>query len=135
MLFYLQATCERILRRQFEDPLSEPIVEANALKFPAIHQVLNGTAPPVDGRRLRALLQSDFGALTYLLRHAANQGGRLTPTERLLALYFRALSRIAILGGRSVLLKMTAVLEYFANVLGERAKSARFAHATCSSAF
>jgi hypothetical protein len=134
LLFYLQSTCERILQRSFEDPLPEPIVEANALQYPLVRKGLTAPGLEADCWLARARLESDCRALTHLLKHAANERGSLSSTERLLALYFRALSSIAGIGGRPVLLKMTAVLEYFANVLGERAKSARFAHATGSAA-
>jgi hypothetical protein len=125
-IFYLQATCERILGRPFEDPLPGPIVEANALEFPSIRAGLMEPNAAIESVRLRAALESDFLALTYLLKHAANQAGRLSSAERLLTLYFRALSALVNLGQKPVLLRMVAVLEYFANVLGERAKCARF---------
>jgi len=125
-LFYLQAACERVLLREFADPLSEPIIEANALTFPSIRKVLEESGAPVECSGLRASLKADCTALVYLLRHAANRSGRLSSSERLLTLYFRALSAVANVAQKPALLKMIAVLEYFANVLGERAKSARF---------
>ncbi len=138
LLFYLQAVCEKILRKPFEDPLPDPIVDANRLEFPFIRRALEEYDAPVDYARFRVQLKCDYLALIYLLRHAANQERRLSGDERTLAVYFRALSgALAIwhflgLGERKLLLRMTTVLEYFANVLGERIKRVRFGHLTAS---
>ncbi|HUI43825.1 MAG TPA: hypothetical protein VL523_17835 [Terriglobia bacterium] len=137
-LFYLQATCERILRLPFEDPLPEPIVDANRLEFPFVRTALREFDTPVDYPRFRVQLKCDYLALVYLLRNAANKKGRLSHNERLLALYFRALSGVLAASHRSgfaeklILLKMTEVLLYFANVLGERIKRVRFGQLTAS---
>lgn len=138
ILFYLQAACERILRRHFEDPLPDPIVDANRLEFPYVRQTLEEFDAPVDYARFSMHLKCDYLALIYLLKNAANEERRLSVSERALAIYFRALSvtlaalHLVKLGERTVLLKMTAVLEYFANVLGERIKRVRFGHHTAS---
>src|SRR5215469_5774931 len=127
-LFYLQAVCEQILRRRFEDPLPDPIVDANRLEFPFVRKALEEFEAPVDYLRFRVQLKCDYLALTYLLRNAANQHHRLSGSERLLTAYFGALSGLLtvvhFLGmvEKPIFLKMTAVLEYFANVLGERIK-------------
>ncbi len=137
-LFYLQAACEQILRRRFEDPLPDPIVEANRLEFPFVRKALEEYDAPVDYMRFRVQLKCDYLALTYLLRNAANQRHRLSRSERLLAAYLGALSGLLtvlhLLGmvEKPVFLKMTAVLEYFANVLGERIKQVRFGNLTAS---
>ena len=39
-LFYLQQTCERILRREFEREFFHPVVNANRLEFPFIRKAL-----------------------------------------------------------------------------------------------
>lgn len=137
-LFYLQAVCEEILRHQFKDPLPDPIVDANRLEFPFVRRALEEFEAPVDYARFRVQLKCDYLALVYLLRNAANQRHRLSRHERLLAAYFGALSSALTLahwlrmGEKPVLLKMTAVLEYFANVLGERIKQVRFGNLTAS---
>jgi hypothetical protein len=138
ILFYLQATCEKILRRQFEDPLPDPIVDANRLEFPYVRQTLEEFDAPVDYPRFSMHLKCDYLALIYLLKNAANENRKLAGSERALALYFRVLCgalaalHLVKFGERAVLLKMTAVLEYFANVLGERIKRVRFGHHTAS---
>jgi len=137
-LFYLQAACEKILQQQFEDPLPDPIVEANRLEFPYVRKTLEEFDAPLDYPRFSMHLKCDYLALVYLLKNAANQNRRLTGSERLLVIYFRTLSgalaalHLLNFGERAVLLKMTAVLEYFANVLGERIKRVRFGHLTAS---
>lgn len=138
LLFYLQAACEKILRKPFEEPLPDPIVDANRLEFPFIRRALEEYEAPIDYARFRVQLKCDYLALLYLLRNAANQRRRLSGDERTLAVYFRALSGLLAiwhmlgLGERPLLLKMTSVLEYFANVLGERIKRVRFGHLTAS---
>jgi hypothetical protein len=138
LLFYLQAACEQILRRRFEDPLPEPIVDANRLEFPFVRKALEEFEAPVDYSRFRVQLKCDYLALTYLLRNAANEHHRLSRSEWMLAAYFGALSGLLavvhLLGmvEKPIFLKMIAVLEYFANVLGERIKQVRFGNLTAS---
>jgi hypothetical protein len=138
LLSYLQATCERILRREFKDPLPDPIVDANRLEFPYVRQTLEEFDAPLDYPRFSMHLKCDYLALIYLLKNAANQKRRLSRSERALAIYFWVLSgTLAVLhlmkfGERAVLLKMTAVLEYFANVLGDRIKRLPFGRETAS---
>lgn len=137
-LFYLQATCERILQQRFEDPLPDPIIDANRLEFPYVRKTLEEFDAPLDYPRFSMHLKCDYLALVYLLKNAANDRRRLSGSERMLAMYFRALSgalmafHLLNFGERAVLLKMTAVLEYFANVLGERIKRVRFGQMTAS---
>lgn len=139
LLFYLQAACERILWRPFKDPLPEPIVQANRLEFPAIRRALEGhNAAAAEYPLFRVQLKREYLALVYLLRNAANQHRRLSSDERALAIYFRALAGLLAVGQLAglaelpLLLKMTSVLEYFANVLGERVKRVRFGQLTTS---
>lgn len=89
---YLQISCERILRQPFEDPLPDPMVDANRLEFPLVRRALEEHYAPADYLRFRVLLECDFLALIYLLRNAANQRHRLSGSEWMLAIYFRALS-------------------------------------------
>jgi hypothetical protein len=118
--------------------LPDPIIDANRLEFPFIRRALEEYEAPVDYARFRVQLKCDYLVLIYLLRNAANQRRRLSGDERTLAVYFRALSGLLAiwhllgLGERPLLLKMTSVLEYFANVLGERIKRVRFGHLTAS---
>src|SRR5260370_30258530 len=90
--FYLQHTCQRIVRREFEEEYSRPIVKANRLAFCSIREALEQLGQPAEYSRFRTALQCDFLMLTYMLKHAANVSERYTPEERLLMLYFRLAS-------------------------------------------
>jgi hypothetical protein len=132
--FHLQATCERILRRQFDREYFLAIVKANRLEFPALRRMLEEPNAPVDYPGLRMTLQRDFRALTYLLKNAVNLNQRYSHEERLLMLYFRLLLASLItrhwLRAREepAILKLTAILQYFANVVGQRVNTVRFAN-------
>ena len=133
LFFYLQAACERIFQRPFEEPLARPIIEANNLTFPDIRLALAACNSPVTSARSQAQLKRDFVALTCLLRNAGTGRRSLSGPERTGVVYFRLLSGLltvcCLLGmkGRSLQLKMTTVLEFFANVLGERTRRVCFA--------
>jgi hypothetical protein len=77
-------------------------------------------------------------ALTYLLKNAANINQRYSFEERLLILYFRLVFASMImrhwlkLRETPAVLKLTAILKYFANVVGERVNTVRFGNLTAS---
>jgi hypothetical protein len=79
-------------------------------------------------------LENDFLALTYLLKNAVNVDQRYSREERLLMLYFRLVFASLItrhwlrVHEKSAILKLTAILQYFANVVGQRVSNARFAN-------
>jgi len=131
-LFYLQATCQRILRRQFDQEYFRSIVNANRLEFPSIRKALEEYDGPTDYARFRMTLKCDFLALTYLLKNAGNADRRYTRDERLLMLYFRAVYLLMVarhglrLRERNAIVNLTAILEYFANVVGQRVNLVRF---------
>jgi hypothetical protein len=136
--FYLQAACQRILRRQFAQEFFQSIVTANRLEFPSVRKALEDFGAPVDYPRLMLTLKCDFLALTYLLKNAANVNQRYSYEERLLIVYFKLVlvSLVARhwlkLRETSAALKLTAILEYFANVVGERVDTVRFGNLTAS---
>ena len=70
--FYMQATCQRILRQQFEREYFLAIVNASGLEFPAVRRTLGELDAPLGYPRLRMMLKCDFLALTYLLKNAVN---------------------------------------------------------------
>jgi hypothetical protein len=92
----------------------------------------------VEYPRLTLTLKCDFLALTYLLKNAANVNQRYNYEERLLICYFKLV--FASLFTRHLLklregpatLKLTSILEYFANVVGERVNTVRFGNLTAS---
>jgi hypothetical protein len=134
--FYLQATCQRILRQQFDREYFLAIVHANSLEFPAVRRRLGEFNAPVDYPRLRMMLKCDFLTLSYLLKNAVNVNQRYSREERLLMFYFHLVFASLIirhwLRGREkpAILKLTAILQYFANVLGQRVNTVRFANLT-----
>ncbi len=138
LFFYLQATCQRILRRQFDQEYFHSIVNANRLEFLAVRKALKEFDVPVDYARLRMMLKCDFLALAYLLKNAANVDQRYSREDRLLMLYFRLvfLSLIARhllrLQVRPAVLSLTTILQYFANVIGQRVNTVRFGNLTAS---
>jgi hypothetical protein len=136
--FHLQATCQRILRRQFDREYFLAIVKANRLEFPAVRRRLEENNAPVDYPRLRMMLKCDFRALTYLLKNAVNLNQRYSREERLLMLYFRLILASLItrhwlrVREEPAILKLTAILQYFANVVGQRVNTVRFANLTAT---
>ena len=131
-LFYVHAICQRILRREFDKDYFLAIVNANRLEFPAVRRAAESWEAPVDYAQVRLTLKCDYLALTYLLRHAVNVKRRYTRQEWLLAVYFRAILLLLGLchklglGERSAILNLVAILQYFANVIGQRVNALRF---------
>jgi hypothetical protein len=136
--FYFQVTCQKILRRQFDREYFQSIVNANRLEFPSLRKSLEEFGAPVDYPRLRMMLKCDFLALTYLLKNAANVNQRYSNEERLLILYFRwqflslAVRRLLKVGEKKAVLRLTSVLQYFANVVGQRVNTVRFGNLTAA---
>lgn len=136
--FYLQGTCQKILRRKFAQAFWQSIATANGLEFPSVRQSLESSGAPMQYPRLMTALQCDFQALTYLAKNAANVSQRHSSEERFLILYFKwsSISLVARhwlkLREQPAALKMTAILQYFANVVGERVDTVRFGNLTAS---
>jgi hypothetical protein len=136
--FYLQALCQKILRRQFTQAFSQSIVNANRLEFPSVRKAIEDLGSPIEYPRLTLTLKCDFLALTYLLKNAANVNQRYNYEERLLIVYFKVVFASLVarhwlkLREASPALKLTAILEYFANVVGERVNTVRFGNLTAS---
>jgi hypothetical protein len=132
LFFYLQAACQRVLGTKFEQEYFRSIVSANRLEFPSLRKEFENNGHGVDYGRLRMTLKCDFLALTYLLKNAANVNQRYSRDESLLMLYFRALflavaaRRIFRLSEKKDVITLTAILEYFANVVGRRVNQVRF---------
>jgi hypothetical protein len=118
LVFYLEAICQRILRRRFGDELFHSVVDAR-LEFPFVRKALEEFDVPLDYKRFRMQLKCDFLALTYLLKTKQ----RFSNEERLLLGYFRAVFFVLWirhklgLSERDTVLTLTSILEYFANAL------------------
>jgi hypothetical protein len=136
--FYLQVLCQKILRRQFAQAFSQSIVNANRLEFPSVRKAIEDLGSPMEYPRLTLTLKCDFLALTYLLKNAANVNQRYSNEERLLIVYFKVVFASLVarhwlkLRETSTTLKLTTILEYFANVVGERVNTVRYGNLTAS---
>jgi hypothetical protein len=136
--FYFQVVCQKILRRQFAQQFSQVISNANGFEFPAVRKAIEGFGVPVEYPRLMMALRCDFLALTYLAKNAVNVNQGHTYEERFIIFYFKLvfLSLVTrhwlMLREKPAALKLTAILEYFANVVGERMNTVRFANMTPS---
>ena len=120
-LMYLQSACENILRREFDPVRLRLTVNAWRLEFQFVQKEIEDVEGQVDYRWVRTALKCDYLTVTYLLKNAgtANYSRR----ERILMLYFRALSLMVSvqhslkLDEKRTILKLTGILNYFANVL------------------
>jgi hypothetical protein len=136
--FYFQVTCQKIFLRQFDREYFQFVVNANRLEFLSLRKALEEFGAPVDYPWLRMKLKCDFLALTYLLKNAANVNQRYSSQERLLILYFRwqllllAVRRLLKVGEKKAILQLTSVLQYFANVVGQRVNTAGFGNLTAA---
>ncbi len=81
-------------------------------------------------------LRCDFLALTYLLKNVENSKRRYSNEERLLIAYFYtqsvslAVRRLLNLSDNKVVLRLTSVLQYFANVVGQRVDAVKLGSVT-----
>ena len=136
--FFLQVASQRILCRQFDREYFQSIANVNRFEFPSLRDSLEKVGAPLDYSRLRMMLKCDFLALTYLLKNAANVNQRYSREERLLILYFRwqflslAVRHFLKVGENKAILKLTSVLQYFGNVLGQRVNAAKLGNLTAS---
>lgn len=130
--YYWQVTVQKILRRSFKQAYFQALAAAHLLEFPALREAFQQPGAAVDYSRLRLNLKCDYTALIYLLKNASNFQQRFTREERVLMVYFRlALAALSVrhwlrLGEKPAIMTLTAVLQYFANVVGARMDSLRF---------
>jgi hypothetical protein len=132
VFFYFQATCQRILRRQFDQEYFRSIANVIRLEFPSLRVALEESCGSFDYALLPKALKCDFLALTHLLRNTADVKPGYSKEQRLLMLYFRvqflslAVRRCLRVGERKAALRLTSVLQYFANVIGQRMNEVGF---------
>lgn len=118
--------CQKLMGRRIPHQFSRAIVKANVLEFPSVLKALDESGVPRDYRRLTLVLKCDFLALTYLLRNSPESNQSYSYEERLLIIYFKLVS--VSLGLRHWLrlpekpafLRLADILQYFADVVGER---------------
>ncbi|MCL5670994.1 MAG: hypothetical protein M1423_06840 [Acidobacteria bacterium] len=123
--FYIQAICERALRREFSHPYFQDIINAIQLEFPSLRDDLAANVS-LDHSEMHLALKCDFITLEYLLKNSDRTRRRFSRHEKVLMLYFRFLLfclpiRHAFkLRERDAVLHLTTILQYFANLTGER---------------
>src|SRR5574337_1091829 len=131
-LFYVQAICEKALRREFSQAYFKQIIEAFRLEYPHLRDSV-ASKSPLDYAQARFALKCDFVTLEYLLKNGDPSRRGLARAERLLGLYFRlVLFSLAIRHAfkfreREAVLRLSSSLQYFANSLGERVVVTSFA--------
>ncbi len=108
VFFYFQSTCQRILGRQFDQEYFQSIANVIRLEFPSLRKSLAGFGAPVD------------------LRNTADVKPGYSKEQWLLILYCRvqffslAVRRLLRVGEKKAASRLTSVLQYFANVIGQR---------------
>lgn len=123
--FYMQTLCEKILRREFSRPYFREVLNVIDLEFPRVRQSLS-THAPGEYSEVRLALKCDFVALTYLVKNGNPNRRRFSCQEMFLIAYFRVLLfwlplRYAFhFRERESIVKLTVILQYFANLTGER---------------
>ena len=136
VFFYFQATCQRILRRQFDQEYFRSIVNVIRLEFPSLREALEEPRASLDYSLLPKALKCDFLALTHLLRDTADMKPGYSKEQRLLMVYFRvqflslAVRHSLRVGERKAALRLTSILQYFANVIGQRMNEVEFGSST-----
>jgi hypothetical protein len=134
--FCFQVTCQKILRRQFDQEYFRSVANVIRLEFPSLRKSLEEFGTLVDYSRLPGTLKRDFLALTHLLKNVPNANQRYSKEEWLLIVYFcwqflsLAVRRLLKVGEKRAALRLTSVLQYFANEVGQRANSGRFGNLT-----
>jgi hypothetical protein len=129
-LFYIQTTCQNILRREFDPARLRSVVSSFRLEFLFVRKEVEQSDAPVDYRWARMALNCDYMALTYLLKNASQNS--YSGRERLLTLYFKTLSlfvflaHVLKLNEKRAMFKQTAILNYFASTLGEQVGELKF---------
>jgi len=123
-LFYFQATCQTILRREFDREYFRSIVSANGLEFPSLRKALQDSSQSVDFDRIREGLSCDFLTLTYLLKRDVRADGSYLWDVRLLVLYFHVVYLLMLarhvlrLGENSAVMNLTSILQHLSNLAG-----------------
>lgn len=128
-IFYIQTLCEKVLRREFSRAYFQDILNTIDLEFPRLRQAILNNAD-VSYPQIQLLLRSDYLTLTYLMKKGNPERGHFSWHERLVIGYFRVLLLVLPIRyafhyqERQAVIKLTCILHYFANLVGERLISA-----------
>jgi hypothetical protein len=127
--FYVQTLCEKILRREFNRAYFQDVLNALDLEFPRLRKAILENAGVSRGQ-VQLALKSDYLTLTYLMKNGNPKRSSFSGHDKLLITYFRVLLLILPIhyafhfGERQAVVKLTAILYHFANLVGERVLSA-----------
>lgn len=123
--FYLQTLCEKVLRREFSRPFYQDVLKAFDLEYLRVCQALSVNTP-MDYSDLRRALKSAMVALKFLGKKANPKQGHSSLQERVSLGYFQLLLHwlpirhaFHVRETQSVI-KLTLILHYLANLVGER---------------
>jgi|SRR5579875_2267815 len=124
-IFYIQTLCQQVLRREFSRAYFQDVLNAIDLEFPRLRQAMEANAS-VTYAQIRLALKMDYFTLSYLLKKANPSERRLTWQERLIISYFRL--QFLLLPVRYAfhfrekqsVIRLAAILNYFANLVGEK---------------
>lgn len=130
--FYIQASCEKVLRREFSRAYFKDIIRSLGLEYAKVRDSVGKNGSP-NYAQMRLALKCDFFSLKYLLTDNGPSRRRLTRGERLLDLYFHfLLFSLPILHAlnlkeREAVLRLASILQFFANSAGEKLSINSFA--------
>jgi hypothetical protein len=127
-IFYVQTLCEKVLSREFNRAYFHDVINSIEMEFPRLGQALS-TGAPVSYSQIQLALKSDYSMLTFLIKNGDSRQPEFSWQERLVMGYFRLL--LLLLPVRYALhfreehavMKLTTILRYFANLVGERVLS------------
>lgn len=123
--FYVQAVCERALRREFSRMYFREIVNAVQLEYPR-YCAASASEGRLEYSSARHALKCDFFTLSYLMKNSDPKRLRRSGVDKLLSLYFRLLfaclpiCHVFRFKEEKAVLKLGAMLQYFANQVGEK---------------
>ncbi len=132
--FYVQAFCEKALQREFSRPYFQDIIDTIQLEYPRLRAAV-ASNDSLDYSDASHALKCDFITLEYLLTNSDRTRGHLSRPEKILLLYFRFLlfslpiRRTFKLQEGGAVLRLAAILQYFANLVGERLSAGSVANA------
>lgn len=124
-VFYVQTLCENVLRREFSRAYFQDVLNALDLEFPRLQQAVTGGAP-MSYSQIRLALKCDYFTLRYLIKNGRTEQHHFSWHERLVIGYFRLLLMMLPVRyvfhfqERQAVVKLTVILRYFANLVGER---------------
>lgn len=124
-LFYIQALCINVLRREFSQPFFQILASTIHLEFPEVgHTGHDNTV--FNFSHARSALKSDFTVLTFLAKNGNPNSRRFSLQERILLGYFKVLFQCLPVchafhvREKETVASLKAVLYYLANLVGER---------------